>query len=64
MDPFPFSWSDIAWHDRAEVAFRSAGDYGRFDPAMRRPGGEIGGPVKAWIWDIAADTVRPADARR
>jgi hypothetical protein len=64
MDPYPFSWSDIAWRSRAEVAFRSAGDYGRFDPATRRPGGEFDGPDKAWIWNVAADTIRPADARR
>jgi len=64
MDPYPFSWTDVAWRSRSEVAFRSAGDYGLFDPAMRRPGGEFDGPDKAWIWDVAADTIRAADARR
>lgn len=64
MDPYPFSWSDIAWRSRSEVTFESAGDYGLFDPATRRPGGELEGPVKAWIWDVDTDGVRAGDARR
>jgi hypothetical protein len=64
MDPYPFSWTDIAWRSRDEVAFRSEGDYARFDRAARRPGGEIGAPEKAWIWNVAANTVVPGKSQR
>jgi hypothetical protein len=58
MDPYPFDWADIAWKSPNELRFRSAGDYARFDPAARRPGGDIGAPIRTWIWDTGADTVR------
>jgi hypothetical protein len=64
MDPYPFSWSEIAWRGPDRVEFRSAGDYSRFDPVTRRPGGEADAAVKSWAWNPAADTVVAAGALR
>jgi hypothetical protein len=58
MDPYPFDWTDVAWSGPQEVRFRSAGDYSLFDRTARRPGGELGAPVKPWIWDTETDAVR------
>jgi hypothetical protein len=58
MDPYPFDWTDVAWIGPQEIRFRSAGDYTRFDRDARRPGGELGAPVKPWIWETETDAVR------
>lgn len=57
MDPYPFDWADVSWRNANEVEFRSAGDYSRFDRASRRPGGEIGDPVRSWVWNLDTDTI-------
>jgi hypothetical protein len=64
MDPYPFAWTDIAWRSGSKVGFRSAGDYNRFTPATRRPGGDADGPLKAWVWDTTTDTIVPDDGVR
>lgn len=64
MDPYPFAWDDIAWRSGTAVGFWSAGDYSLFDPKTRRPGGDAAGPLKAWIWDTAADSVSSGDGVR
>ncbi len=64
MDPYPFSWDDIAWRSGTAVGFRSAGDYTRFTPATRRPGGDTDGPLRSWVWDTTTDTIVPDDGAR
>jgi hypothetical protein len=59
MDPYPFDWADVTWKSPKELRFRSAGDYAHFDRETRRPAGELGGPVRFWIWNIATDAVSP-----
>jgi hypothetical protein len=58
MDPYPHAWTEIAWRSGREIAFRSSGDYTRFDRATRRPGGSPDDPVRDWIWHTTTDAVR------
>ena len=62
VDPYPYSWSDIRWLGAGVVRFRAAGDYGKLDPATRRPAArpDMDDGEREWEWHVAADRFRAA----